>query len=243
MSYTKIIQSGNTLDVYEYEKSPIGSVGSRARKVNSGDKRLGALLAGRRGDNLYRSQRALVRLIKSNLVSGSPPSFVTLTTTGTLDTCFVWPAFRQFYRRLKKCFGKGLKYVAVIEYQRKSGNPHVHALIWGLPTYVIKNERHHRTIQRLWQMGFVDCITTNGSPALAHYLSKYLSKGLSDKRLLQKRAYSTSRNVLRPLLYTSNEDFSYLSSYFLKKTHQLTYQRIYPTDWLGQGHFRSYSSD
>jgi hypothetical protein len=96
-----------------------------------------------------------------------------------------------------------------------------------------RTSRGSRYLQRLWGYGFVDCVPTDGSAALAGYLAKYMSKTMQDSRLNGKRAYNASRNVLRPV--------SFESPLFLENADviwgvdsELVNEREFSTMWLGR---------
>ena len=77
--------------------------------------------------------------------------------------------------------------------------------MWGIPERAIANERKYRTIQNSWGLGYVDCIPTDGSPKLAKYLSKYMSKAVQDYRLVGAKAYSRTRGLLSPASFNSEK--------------------------------------
>lgn len=194
----KYILSGTQLEHYEYEKIPKGKqYRSKARKNRLSEAERISFI--RRSDNIKRLRKDFVRLIRANLVRAQPPALLTLTVVDSVsfETSVVW--FNVFAKRLRRKFStRELVYIAVPEWQQR-GAIHYHVLIWGLPDETIKKERDTRCLQSLWLRGFVDCVATDGHPKIAAYLGKYMQKALHDKRLLGKRAYNASRNVMRPL--------------------------------------------
>lgn len=72
-------------------------------------------------------------------------------------------------------------------------------LLFGVSHEYVKSERSTRYFASLWTHGFTDVIATDGSSKLATYLAKYMSKALADFRLIGKRGYSASHNILRPV--------------------------------------------
>ncbi len=101
--------------------------------------------------------------------------------------------------------------------------------------------RGDRLLQNLWQRGFVDCLPTDGSPRLIGYLSKYMSKAMHDERLWGRKAYSVSRNVVRPLLSKITETFDDVALGYLDDD-ELTPLQVheFDTEWLGKGRYRLY---
>lgn len=102
-----------------------------------------------------------------------------------------------------------------------------------------KVERGARLIQNAWAYGYVDCIPTDNSEKLAGYLAKYMSKAMHDDRLLGKRAYYYSRNILRPNSSTFGPFVNYMSHY-LEKTATLIVEKEFETPWLGKGNYKRY---
>jgi len=261
MTYTKIIRSGNTLEVYEYEKS-IRKTFYRTPPKRDRDNRP----FGRRGDNARRSKRNFQRIVQSNLVGAENPAFLTLTFVQSIDYQASYKALYRFLQALRWRVGPALRYIAVPEFQKR-GAVHYHLLVWGLPhelpctgRYIKKGgktrflhtcprgarcERATRRLQSIWLRGFVDIVRTNGHPAIAGYLSKYMSKSLLDPRLGGKKAHFTSRNTLRPLFLGSELPYSDLVELgFLITPGEKTVMRhgmVFKTMFLGECLFRRFS--
>lgn len=240
MGHVKIIQSGYDLEVYEYEKdlNPRRSQ-SRTRTDRKRDKSKRYF----RIDNVRRKIKSFTRLVKANITGDTIPSLFTLTMLEDLGIKRAYSAFSIFTKRLRGYYGKDFRYIAVPEFQNR-GAVHFHAIVWGIPQEHIKNERHSRLFQNNWQRGYLDCISTDGSPKLASYLSKYMFKSMRDTRLLGEKAYSTSRNVLRPL------SLSYASAFYLSKElwgynlstdEGVVKARDFETQWLGKGRYRLFN--
>jgi len=192
---------------------------------------------------------------------------LTLTMLDIVDIKHAYKCLTAFGHRFRRKFGATAYWVAVPEFQKR-GAVHFHVLIWGLPEemsclfsgyYVDKTGKKHakhacpsdrncerttRVLFSLWQKGFVDVIKTDGSPRLATYLSKYMSKVFIDDRLSGKKAYTCSRNIKRPvveknpimLMYTYGDllNLPDLSTALLEKEKQ------YMTQWLGQADYKRY---
>jgi len=62
----------------------------------------------------------------------------------------------------------------------------------------------HSDLEKLWGNGFLwikDLLTgNNGKPVdnVGAYIAKYMNKNNADKRLMGKKAYFTSKNLIRP---------------------------------------------
>jgi len=232
MPYTRIIESGNDIEVYEYEISPRNTGGqtrSRGKRKKSVTRRL---------DNAYRAKRSFQRLVGANCIGDQPPALVTFTMFEILPITHAYSALTLFVKHLRRLAGTGFRYVAVPEFQSR-GAVHFHALFWGLPPALTEYERGNRILQHLWQRGFVDCLSTDGSPRLAGYLSKYMSKAMYDHRLSNQKAYSASRNVMRPVLRTYEEEFADIAPVLYDQGNLSTRQeKEFSTQWFGRGRYK-----
>jgi len=263
--YTKLIKSGDVIELYQYEKNPV-STGRRKRVPKTTDGVRPSRSPDRRPDNIRRLRKGFIRLVRSNLVGDAPPAFVTLTTGANLSLETGALCFTQFVKTLRSYVGDSFRYIAVPEFQKR-GAIHFHVLIWGLSDELIFNEtpyvawckksyRQHdlvrryvdwcfeksldpresrgtRFLQTAWGRGFLDIVPTDGSPKLAGYLAKYMSKTMSDERLGGRRAYYSSRNILRPMLETSAISLAYAKELWGGDI-ELTSEREFDTIWLGR---------
>lgn len=274
MSFYKIVKSGLIEEVYKYEKKPIVTDprkrGFRQRYSRS----------TRRTDvSLERSKKALKRLIWANLARESPPAFLTLTMHRVVRTELAISCFKTYMADLRRCFGKQLAYVSVLEYQER-GAVHFHILVWGLPDKVIYDEapfetwldrafkrpklvsryfewckekgfdpanaRGTRFLQNIWALGYVDCVPTDGSPAIAGYLSKYLLKSMRVGDTTRRKAYWCSTNLLRPV--SENSDSGFTESQFDSQKiggvdRRLIFEREFDTLFLGRASYSMYSTN
>lgn len=229
MPYSKLIQSGNYAELYQYEKEPQPK---RLRTVFTQRKREELTIdqsLQKRLDNVVRARRNFFRLIHANLKSHDKPIFITLTTVNEKSVVTAYTYLTEFITRLRKMYGTEFRYIAVPEYQKR-GAVHFHCIFWGLPIIDIFHEipwsawlkikpkvrerflafcnehnydsttaRGTRHFQHQWARGFLDCVPTDGSPKLATYMSKYMFKTMSDRRLYQSKSYVCGRNTLRPV--------------------------------------------
>lgn len=141
----------------------------------------------RRYDSLRRSQQICVRRVSSALEAFGRPLFVTLTFDGCAsDAAYASDSIRGFQVRLQRQF-KDAQSIFVPELSPR-GRIHYHGLIFQVPLCYgdsregkrrVPNgqERRDRTFAKLWGVGFVDCLQTDGSSRLAGYLAKYILKG------------------------------------------------------------------
>lgn len=195
MSYEILKKSGTLVEHWKYQYAPIVF---KSRKRKDPSRKGNRKHFTRRADNVRRSVSLFRRLVRSNLVRDENPTLLTVTMLQVFSLKTSFRIFTGFAVRLRTVYGKDFRYIAVPEFQKR-GAVHFHVLVWGIKKEVLEEETTTRRIQRLWAHGFVDFIVTDGSPKLAAYLSKYLSKAMQDVRLGGERAYSCSRNVLRPV--------------------------------------------
>jgi len=255
VSYNKLISYGKSVELFEYEKTPqrFGRKyqklqdGSKVRRVaeNRADLLQRKSQSTKRRDNARRSGIFFRKLVASNLGVGENPLYVTLTIAK--NVCDVGKAhgyFNAFARSLKNQFGTQVRYIAVPEFQKR-GAVHFHALFWGLETeQLARTERHSRLFAKTWGVGFADLVATDGSIKLAWYLGKYMLKAILDPRLLNKKAFIASRNIVRPLVQKD----VLLEPLFIGgvqvpvdlSTASCLQDKTYMTQWLGKGRFRYY---
>jgi len=267
--YSKAIFTGQTLEVYRYEKAPQVATGPRRRKAKP-DNGGPCPAPKRRYDTVKRLRRNFTRLVQSQLSAKGAPAFLTLTfsANATLDDGL--EVFRQFNKRAKKVFGDSVSYIAVPEFQKR-GAVHFHCLVWGLEDkYILheapyeywkrakkrirarffawcsekgydpKDARGVRLIQAVWAHGYADCVPADDSPKLASYLGKYMQKAMLDERLNSRRAYYCSRGVVRPMLYKTSLVANYPEIVLGVELELLT-EKTYSTQWLGEGNYQVFT--
>jgi len=238
--YTKVIQSGNLLEVYQYEKAPLPVSRRPRKKAQANAYKRPRNLNRRRGDNVLRLSRGFIRLVRANLGGIHRPAFITLTFERDIPLGDAWGCLSAFAKCCRRNFGEAFRYIAVPEFQKR-GTIHFHLLAWGLDSETIANERYNRTLQNIWALGYVDCIATDGSPKLAGYIGKYMRKGMLDARLSGSKAYSCFGRIVRPVLLGgsalpfANEIWGIDLS-----TATPLRERAFSTQWLGEAKYRSY---
>jgi len=254
MEYAKIIAYGETAEVFRYDKRPSGRGGAVARSDATTDALPHISQSGENGArqvesqavrteaNARRAALAFRRIVASNLGADDAPVLASLTYGQNISELQQGHAdFNAFARSLRSEHGSGIRYIAVCEFQKR-GALHFHTLIWGLLPGTVERERSTRMVAKVWGKGFVDLVQTDGAPALAGYLAKYLSKTFQDPRLLHKKAYIASRNIKRPYIqidailatYYYGQQFPDLS------TALLLQEKEYTTQWLGRAHYQKY---
>jgi hypothetical protein len=241
MAHARFIYYGNNVETYEYEKRYTGS-NRRLRKnvkITSIDADLVTsrkdMDSQRRRDNARRAGMAFRRIVSANLSESDHPLFFTFTYS-EFETSIQrgYRHIKTFVRFTKSKLKREIKYICVPEFQL-SGRLHFHALFWGIPVDYFNNERQTRFFRGAWGQGHVFIKQTDGNEKLASYLSKYMSKTFQDSRLLGQKAYSTSRNILRPYSVTCDTSLvDYLVSDYVSPYAFPLQTKEYNTYWLGR---------
>jgi len=235
--YIKMIQSGQITELYKYEKTP----SERRKSIRKKRNLFGPLRhIIRRKDNTVRQRQNLRRLIWANLSRQQTPIFVTCTIMQVLSHETSSRIFTEFLSYFTKRY-QGIRVIAVPEYQKR-GALHFHCLVWGLPKGIVEHEKTHRDIQRLWLRGFVDVRSTDGNDKIASYLAKYMSKSVQGVRISSKKAYHTTRNVLRPVSSSSFTSFAGYLEDFIPSTPPLQ-EKKWDTQWLGSCTYYQYKNN
>lgn len=265
MAYIKWVQSGTLLEKYEYEKSlPIRR---NRRKTEKSGRQKRTSNATRSYQAFRRAQRGFRRIVRSNLGGSEPPALLTVTMRQVLPFKASVRLFTSFIAALRRKEGKQFRYIAVPEFQKR-GAVHFHVLIWGLNHYACeghfsrqkRGKKWHRVFvcdswktkgcectsrycARLWLRGFTDFFVTDGHPALAGYLSKYMSKAMQDVRLGGEKAYYSSRNSLRPVSIAADSLAKFKIEIIQQEvihTGEKLNEREFDTMWLGRCTYTRY---
>ena len=157
----------------------------------------------RRPDSLWRTRDTITKIIlaNSNQHPTFQPTFLTLTFKQNItDIKTANRHFKYFISKLKiKTQTKQLHYISVIEFQKR-GAVHYHITFFNLP-FIQTSE-----LDKLWSHGFTNIRVVRQIEEVHKYVAKYLSKELIDSRLVGQKAYFTSRNLLRPVTTTNQQD-------------------------------------
>lgn len=167
---------------------------------------------------------------------------MTLTMRDIVEIGEAYKLYTAFGKRLRYMHGNEMSWIAVPEFQKR-GAVHFHVLVWGLNDEAIANERNTRALASLWGHGFIDIVKTDGNARLASYLAKYMSKAMHDIRLVGKRGYSASRNVLRPVSLVSPFQVRFITQHFGLggDNAPLTRERSYETMYMGRCVYKQFS--
>lgn len=126
----------------------------------------------------------------------------------TLD----YKELQKFFKRLRKKYGKGIKYFACGEYGSKSFRPHFHALIYNLPLLTNGKdffEFYRKRIEEIWKLGIVS-FSEVIEPRIG-YITKYIIKTNEEKKLYEEN------EIERPRLLVSRG----IGSHLIEKSNAL----------------------
>jgi len=237
MGYTKIIQYGDLIEVYNYKNNVHQKrIRTITRRIRQNDKY--ARFRSRR--SIQRTKENFIRFVHANVSAKGVPTFITFTNYQEVSLSLGYEYLRKCIRNIRK-FAPECSFIAVPEWQ-KTGRLHFHCLFWGLPKKTTKKgaERKSRLYQRQWARGYVDVRDArNTSFFLSLYLAKYMSKASTDSRLSNQRAYSSSYNVVRPYSAGSNSLSPYLST-FIPNDKITIKEYNYETPFLGKCNYSQY---
>lgn len=194
---------GNIIEITEIEKTP--------NKVRVPVPRKGTDVHNvRRLDNLRRVGKTCVRRVSSALEEFGCPLLVTLTFKGDAsDAAFASDSLSGFQLRLRTKYPNAQS--LFIPELSPTGRIHFHGLLFNVPlrlgdTYKNKrcvshgDERETRELASLWREGYVDAVQTDGSGRLAHYVSKYITKGAGHVMFSSMRLMRISHGFPKELI-------------------------------------------
>jgi hypothetical protein len=216
ISHKKLIQSGNFYESYVYTKpyayNFIGSKNTGTRKN---------VLEDRKDFSIKRTRDHIRRIVNANSAGKEfRPIFITYTFAENVQNLgqanSIWTVFS---RRFNRYVGYNLKYLCVVEFQKR-GAIHYHVVYFDL-VYIPKIKV---VVSSLWGKGFVKIIAIRKVQNLGAYVSKYLQKGVIDKRLCGKKAYFISRGLIMPECIRDEDQIDLLLSRLPPPLFQNTFE-------------------
>ena len=183
MYNTKLIVSGNSVELYKYSKV----IKENIKNNNEGRRRAGGTNRNRTG-TLHKAKGKLLRIVNNNQWS----MMLTLTYREDVsieqskkDICKFVKQLRQVYQQFK--------YLYVIELTKR-GRPHFHMLVDIIADFTDLHS-YERYLAEIWSHGFVDIQMITNSKGAGHYISKYFTKDPIDTHY---KLYGYSRNCIKP---------------------------------------------
>jgi len=206
LTNTKLIISGNIIEIFKYEKSFIHGKIENKTQYTGINKNKNTNSLENRQRSIENAQRKLKRLINANArqwkdINGRPfmPIFLTFTFAENMkDIKKANYLFTKFKQRMdyeitkkKKSY---LKYIAIIEFQKR-GAVHYHVLFFNMPFI----ERIYDKMEKIWDQGFIFVISLKETKNVASYVCKYMTKNKADKRLCGHKSYFASKKLKKPI--------------------------------------------
>ena len=139
------------------------------------------------------------------------------------------PIFTNYIKRLNyQTFGSKesvAKYVVVPEFQKR-GAVHYHAVYFNLPPINSRKEYRTGEFAKLWGQGFVKSKKIAHIPNVGIYMTKYMTKDASDRRLVGRKKYFSSRGLRKPEVITYKHIAGQMMEYLThhKPIHSYTTQ-------------------
>lgn len=230
-----MIKSGHVYEILEYEKPVFlgesRNGAGRSVEASESDKK------ETRRKTLSKAKTTVRRLINANIDAwGESPKFITLTFAENVqDIKQANYEFKKFRQRLEYDLKIKLKYVVVMEFQKR-GAIHYHAIFFNLP--YVPNE-HLATV---WGQGFVKINNVDKVDNIGAYVTKYMTKqdyeDMKTDRLVGKKSYFTSRGLLKPEETTEREKIEQLETVL---SDYETYSSSFDNDYLGKIIYKQYN--
>jgi hypothetical protein len=213
---TKVITSGNVVEIYQYDR-PVYT----GKSPNQDGRGFGKSTSAEenRKKHVQEIKKMIRRQINANYVTGQG-RFITLThRKNEEDLTRSHRVFNGFIKEYTKYMGYKLEYTAVIEFQER-GSIHYHCVFYNLPKKVDLDD-----LRQLWAVGSVNVKRLNNVDNVGAYLTGYFST--AESRLKGRKAYLCSKGLKKPQEIKKGVDESVIGSY----THQ-GYQVKYSNTFL-----------
>ena len=238
----KIIQSGNIIELYKYEKGYLKGYDAGPRKNDSKPSEYESK-EDIRERSLKRAKTTLRRLINANhgqYGKEFTSKFLTLTfgdNVTDLDESNY--EFKKFIKRLNYLIFNtkkaNIKYTAVWELQER-GAIHYHVILYNVP-YIKQN-----IIQDTWKNGFVWINKIKDVDNVGAYISEYLGgseKGQNQSEFEGRKTYFNSRGLLQPLEITDKKIVETIAVALL--SNKMAYSSTFVNEYLGNVSYKQYN--
>lgn len=187
---SKIVVSGDVIEIYDYDDEILEGFENSTSKGKGRSCMADDEQKQINRDRVFnRAKRDVRRLINTNMAKDS--KFVTLTFAENIqDIKAANYEFKKFRQRLEYQLGFKLKYLAVIEFQKR-GAVHYHVLMFNCP-YIANKE-----LSDIWSNGHIKINKIDNVDNVGAYVCKYMTK-TDDERLEGEKMYFTSRSLSKP---------------------------------------------
>jgi hypothetical protein len=258
-SYYKVVTSGHIVEIYKYEEGV--KTGTRHKRPPLYDPETGEITfidpkTGKetprcdpetgysvgynpeiaKRHNARRAKNEFRRLVISNFTTKS--KFVTLTfrdgsVADVKDVRECNHEFKKFIQRLRRRFGN-FKYVKVIEFQDSNDRGAVHYHMMSDLPYIDNNE-----LAGIWGHGYIGINRIDHVDNLGAYMMKYMVKDFNDDRLSGEKAYTASKNLIRPIVSYGHEAVEIAEIHMKNKKEVFTSE--YESEYQGQIIYKEYN--
>jgi len=222
----KMVISGRYIEIWKYGQNVFSS--NLKKKQNENNQSESDKIRDRL-DNLERTRANIRHWVNTN---DNLNKFLTLTFKKNMtDISRANYDFKIFRQKLERYIGQDLKYIAVMELQKR-GAVHYHTLC-ELP-FIDKLE-----LSKMWGHGFIDIKRIDHIRNIGSYMSKYLTKSL----LLPdgKKRFFKSQNLKEPLELKSQNNIDFFrEKYNLDSLVTCSYESEYATAHYGTCKYQIY---
>lgn len=222
ISHYKIVISGHIVEAFQYAK-PIGYnlVSSRSKAEYRKRRKVSEQEITK--SSLSRTRSRLIRLVNANARMWKKdgeiikPQFLTYTFEENIkEVAVANPIFTNYIKRLNYHEGIKTKYVVVPEFQDR-GAVHYHAIFFNLRMINARREFKTGEFAELWGQGYIKKKNVTNVPNIGIYMTKYMTKDATDRRLVGKKKYFSSRGLIKPKTinqeHLAEEIMDFLSEY------------------------------
>ena len=240
--YERLIISGGVVEHFKYQYASVKGEG-KVNNVHGRSSRVVSELeqVKNRLKVLSRARTVLRRLINANAWrwyddNDKPyiPKFYTFTFAENVTDLnmanYEWKKFRQ---KLEYKFGFKLKYVVVVEFQKR-GAIHYHSVFFNLP-YIPVAE-----VSEVWGHGFIKVNAIDNCDNIGAYVSKYMGKDVEDERLKGEKCYFSSRGLHKPIEVLEQKKIAPILQALCGYE---TYDSTFLNDYLGEVVYRQYNTN
>lgn len=248
-TYKKVIVTGDIVEIYEFEKAPVGP-SEFPEKNDSYDpfdlenikvEEKKDRVEERRKQTVRDARNAARRLVLANF--GTNSKFITLTYKENItDINQTDKDFKRFIQRFNYKFKCKLKYLAVREFQRR-GAVHYHMICdWNEELKSEKEIREYEVLlgEKTWGHGFVDIKNLGHVDNVGAYLIKYMTKNVAKEFFKGKKIYLCSKGLEQPKVYNSYNAQLIIDTYGLDKKKKV-FTNSYTSEYLGEIVYSEYN--
>lgn len=228
----KYILMGNLIECYKYQTPVFINFKKKLKNVKDENETLSrkdkARIWKKRIDSLTRTRSNIRRIVNSNTDFSK---FVTLTFAKNLcDLDKAHHEFKKFIQRLNWNY-PDIKYLTVVEFQTR-GAVHYHMII----NKYIPNKK----LSLIWKNGFVKINKIDKIENVGSYVSKYISKDISDSRLVGRKIYFCSKNVIKPVIITDVNICNKIDLVYNLNCREVAKQYKYKNEYVGEVDYSLY---